>query len=309
MPSLQLACPECRAPVSITNDTARCSRCGTEYEQSGGIWKFLTAARAAQYEKFLQEYHLLRAAEGWGSSDSAYYRSLPHVPRSDSQYPIWRIVAKNFPRLLDLVANAKPTFILDVGAGNGWLSYQLTRRGYHVAAVDISTDARDGLGAASNFEVSFERYQAEFDRLPFDDAQFDLVLFSASFHYSHDLAKTLLEAARVLRPTGKIIIAATPLYRSPVSGAIPAVEREQKFKRLFGVAQDSRVTGFLTEAQLGQLADEAGLDVHISHADSHWLKQLRRNWIQRRTGREPARFPLVVLQRRHALKIIEDELH
>src|SRR5438128_3819301 len=117
---------------------------------------------------------MLRTAEGWGASDATYYRALPQVVTDDPQRAIWRIVAKHFTRLLRLLKELQPTRILDNGAGNGWVSYQLTRRGYIVAALDLADDALDGLGASIHYHRSFESYQAEFDRLPFQQNQFDL---------------------------------------------------------------------------------------------------------------------------------------
>ena len=57
--------------------------------------------------------------------------------------------------------------ILDIGAGNGWLSNRLAQKGHRPVAVDIFTDGLDGLGAARHYGMSFPLVEAEFDRLPF----------------------------------------------------------------------------------------------------------------------------------------------
>ncbi len=56
--------------------------------------------------------------------------------------------------------------ILDLGAGNGWLSNRLAQRGHSLLAVDLLTNPEDGLGAFTNYETLFTPVQAEYDRLP-----------------------------------------------------------------------------------------------------------------------------------------------
>lgn len=297
MAIFELACPACRGGLTVDRETAYCEACQRRYRRQNDIWRFLLPERAARFENLAEEYRLLREAEGWGAADASYYRALPEVAADDPQRAIWRIVAKNFQRLVRYLNELEPARILDIGSGNGWLANQLTRRGYTVAALDLSDDVRDGLGAAVNYETSFERYQAEFDRLPFRQGQFDAVLFSASLHYSNALADTLGEAARVLGPNGQVIVLATPVYTMPNSGATMIAERERTFRVRFGFEQTARTTGFSTERQLAQAAEEAGLSVNFWHGDDHWIKQLRRVWIQKKTGREPARFPLIVMRR------------
>lgn len=295
--SMELACPLCRIHLDVIGETAHCEGCGRKYVRQHGIWRFLLPARAKQFEKFLEKYRRMRRAEGWGAADADYFRALPRVSPDDPQHAIWRIVANNFPRLLNLLAEIKPTRILDNGAGNGWLSYQLTSRGYTVAALDLSDDFQDGLGASIHYDCAFERYQAEFDRLPFYDEQFDVVLFSASLHYSNDLFVTLQESARVLCPNGKIIIVAAPVFKLHDSGTVLIAERERKFKELFESAQAIRANGFFTEQEIEHAALRTQMSAKFSYSDNHWLKSLRRAWIQRKIGREPARFPLIVLQK------------
>ncbi len=307
--AFKLACPQCREPLAVQGKTAYCALCGRDYFEQNGIWHFLPPARVKSFEKLLQEYCLLRAAEGWGAGDASYYRALPQVASDDPQRAIWRIVAKNFTRLLTLLAELQPQQILDNGAGNGWVSYQLARRGYTVAAIDLSDDARDGLGASVHYDHAFECYQAEFDHLPFQANEFDVVLFSGSLHYSTDLPRTLREAGRVLRPNGAIVILASPLFRLRDSGTAMVADREKNFHARFGYEQAARVTSFFTESQLEQAASEVGMRVWFLHSDNHWLKRLRRAWIQRKSGREPARFPLIVMQNFEKKGEKEEDMH
>src|SRR3546814_11906422 len=78
--------------------------------------------------------------------------------------------------------------VLDLGAGNCWMSYRLSLAGYRPCAVDLLTNDSDGMGAARHYRAHlpalFPRFQASFGQLPFADDQFDAAVFNASFPYS-----------------------------------------------------------------------------------------------------------------------------
>jgi len=139
-------------------------------------------------------------------------------------------------------------------------------------------------------------YQAEFDRMPFGAAQFDAVIFNAALHYACALTATLREACRVMRSDGSILVMDSPFYSRPSSGAAMVAEREASFVRKYGFNRQVRTIGFLTRADLEQSAAEAGLKMNTWAEDNRWATRLRRTWIEWRMGREPARFPVVMLK-------------
>jgi SAM-dependent methyltransferase len=244
----------------------------------------------------MSEYSLVRQEEHWGGASPEYYRALPRVRRDDPHLNIWRIRERNFRHMLSLIGTQSRLRILDVGAGNGWLSNQLTRRGHTVAALDLSDDPEDGLGASVNYEHPFECYQAEFDRLPFCPSQFDLLIFGAAVHYSSGLGATLCEAKRVLAPGGRILAFDSPFYSNETSGFAMVEARESGFARKFGMNREVSDTGFLTRERVDYAAEASGLVVHFHDDDLTLNTRLRRAWATRRTGRELARFPLIVFE-------------
>ena len=297
-PALELACPLCRGPVCIEELGARCTLCGNVCPQSAGIWRFLPAPRAGEFASFLRQYRTVRQEEGWGSPRAEYYRALPYVPRDDPQRSVWRLRARSFQKLLRLLAGCGPATILDVGAGNCWLANQLALRGYTLAALDISDDPQDGLGAAARYRTRFGRYQADFDRLPFGQGQFDAVIANAALHYSPSLADTLGEARRVLAPQGRIVVLDSPFYSRASSGRAMLAEREADHACRYGCPQPSLpMVGFLTAEHLERAAAQAGLGVSVAAPDDGWRRRAQRALAWIRTGREPARFPMIVLQR------------
>lgn len=206
------ACPECRGQlVSLSLSCKRCSKCSQEYVCQKGIWRFLSPDRAQYFRRFVEDYEAIRKAEGRGSSDAAYYRALPFEDLTLEHSASWRIRAASYRVLVRevigevIVRYSDNARILDLGAGNCWLSNQLSAKGLDVAAVDLSIDARDGLGAHIHYDESFVPVQADFNALPFYAGQFQLAIFNASFHYAVDPEWVLNEVKRVLQDRKSVV--------------------------------------------------------------------------------------------------------
>jgi SAM-dependent methyltransferase len=118
----------------------------------------------------------------------------------------------------------------------------LAQLGHHPIAVDLQTNSFDGLGAAIHYQHSlpklFPRFQAELDRLPFANGQFDCAIFNASFHYSENYDRTLAETIRCLRPGGTIVIADSPLYSREEVG-LQLVEERRKIPEVLWLYRQS----------------------------------------------------------------------
>jgi SAM-dependent methyltransferase len=254
---VRLQCPRCRGwisslPHSNFIDTILvCSDCCLKLPTEAGIWRALLPERASHFSQFINDYEFIRAAEGRGSVAAEYYLGLPYRDLSGNNSQQWTIRARTF-RYIErhivpsLRSNNKDQLqILDLGAGNGWMSYRFALAGHAPVAVDLLTNDTDGLGAAIHYQKQlatlFPRVQAELDILPFTDDAFDLVIFNASFHYSEDYEKTIAEALRCTRTGGTILIADTPWYSNEASGQRMVTERCASFTQRYGFASD--VTG------------------------------------------------------------------
>jgi SAM-dependent methyltransferase len=229
-PSIGLRCPECRdfliaisyRSLARGNSSAHCTRCGVAFEQDHGIWQGLPKSRRAHYADFVEA--LERSSRGSGSdtNDPEFYLALPSCDRKRDDARQWAIRAKTFRRLQSEILpemageGDSPLTILDLGAGNGWMSHRLAGLGHRPVAIDLLTNSKNGLGTASHYGRElpelFPRFQAEFDNLPFSDGQFDCAIFNASFHHSENFDRTIGEAIRCLCPGGILIIADSPIY-------------------------------------------------------------------------------------------------
>jgi SAM-dependent methyltransferase len=194
---------------------------------------------AATRRQFLADYAKIRSAEGRGSADSAYYRALPFADLTGHNAAQWQIRARTFEYFRKRVLPRRSCRILDLGAGNCWLSYRLAALGHAPVAVDIFADDRDGLGAHRHYPVRFPAVEADFSELPFPAASFDLAVFNASIHYSTDYAKTLASARRCLRPDGRIVILDSPVYKLREHGQTMKAERHAAFDRQYGTRSEA----------------------------------------------------------------------
>jgi SAM-dependent methyltransferase len=264
-----LRCPKCTASLAAmayhalgqTHDGLECGTCSAVMPQERGIWLALTENRLKHFECFMRDYEVVRRAEGRGSSDPGFYLSLPYVDQADLNAWQWAIRARTYNyierRILPAIGASvsQPLSILDLGAGNGWLSYRLAALGHRPVAIDLQTNEFDGLGAAVHYRnalpMLFPRFQAELDRLPFADQQFDCAIFNASFHYSENYDRTLAETIRCLRRGGTVVIADTPSYSRDESAQRMLEERREMFRKRFGFASDSLAScEYLTKDRL-----------------------------------------------------------
>ncbi len=252
-----------------------------------------TAAR----RQFLNDYSTIRIAEGRGSSDPAYYLALPYRDLAGHNSAQWAIRAHTYTyferRLLPRYERTRrrPLDILDLGAGNAWLSYRLALRTHHPVAVDIFADPQDGLRAARHYPCPIPCVEAEFDRLPFPASTFDLAIFNSSFHYSEDYTLTLSEARRCLRPEGAVLIMDSPIYRRPEHGEKMAAERHAQFESQYGFRSDAVSSReFLDKPALVELSRQLHLHwcIHRPWYGWNWFLRPIRARLARR--RPPSRF-------------------
>lgn len=293
-----LACPRCHNGLEeITLDEMRCPQDRLVFRRIDGVWRFLLPERESHYARFIADYEAVRRFEGRGSADANYYRALPFKDLGGNFTADWKIRAASFERLKSLLHS--PQKILDLGAGNGWLSNRLSALGHGVFAVDLLVNAGDGLGAWKFYEHPFTPIQAEFTRLPIPDGTVSRVIYNASFHYSENYKETLAEALRVLSPHGEIVIMDSPVYHSVESGAQMVVERKAGFLSRYGFASDSLKTeNYFTYHRMDELGET--LKIRWRHIRPFYgVRWMLRPWIARlRGGREPAEFGLWVGARR-----------
>lgn len=231
---------------------------------------------ALALERFAEAYAAHRASEGRGYGEEDLFE-LPYL-RSGPLAGQWAVRARSFEAFMRTVlrpmarALGRPLHILDLGAGNCWLSHRLAQEGHSTIAIDIRSDAVDGLGAGEGFENAcpgrIRRIVAPFDNLPVDTGQTDLAIFNAAIHYATDLRMVLSEAARATRAGGRIVILDSPFYRHEEHGLTMVAEKRADADRIFGERADNLMSfpfiEFLTRERLATASAPLGL---------HWKRR------------------------------------
>lgn len=150
----------------------------------------------------------------------------------------WEALARSALPLL------QPGDVLDVASGDGVLAEMLAPHSNRYVCLDSSTKvvlaASERLRKLRNVEVR----EGDMHSQPFANAQFDLVVLMHALTYAEQPAQAVAEAARVLRPGGRLLL--TSLARH---------EHRQ------AVAAYGHVNLGFTVRELQKFADKAGLDV------------------------------------------------
>jgi ArsR family transcriptional regulator len=114
----------------------------------------------------------------------------------------WKSMAEALLRLMP------PMTIADLGAGEGAFALLLAQRAKQVIAVDSSAKMIE-VGheqARRNGVANIDFRIGDMEELPIAAAEVDLVFFSQSLHHALHPERALAEAARILKPGGRLII-------------------------------------------------------------------------------------------------------
>jgi ubiquinone/menaquinone biosynthesis C-methylase UbiE len=128
--------------------------------------------------------------------------------------------AGDYPKAMYLIAGIGPIavdragvsaddVVLDVACGSGNATIPAAKTGAKVTGLDITPELIEaGRANAAEAGVEIDWVEGDAQDLPFDDASFDVVLSVFGCMFAPDHAKTAAELARVLRPGGRLVVAA-----------------------------------------------------------------------------------------------------
>lgn len=279
-----------------------CQRENKVFSRQDGIYRLLTKEREEFFTSFLEKYTLVRKNEGWGDNNVEYYMPLPYKDATRRHKSIWRIRAKTFDTAIGYLQQSlslSDLNVLDIGAGNCWMTRYFSQWGNNVVAIDINLDERDGLKAGQVYidklNLNFTRAQAEIESLPFVDEYFNLIIANGSFHYASSYAKALHEVKRVLKKNGIFIIVDSPTYIDHKSGEQMVAERAKQQEKDYGMRHDSTSqSGFLIYDEILPLLNNCGFEVQILrpfHGISWAFRPIKAKILG---SREPATFPVII---------------
>jgi SAM-dependent methyltransferase len=179
----------------------------------------------------------------------------------DLWWGVWHIPETDVHALPENVAGLD---IVELGCGTAYVAAKLARRGARVVGVD-PTPAQLATARRCQQELGleFQLIEAPAEHVPLPDGAFDLVVSEYGASLWADPHLWTAEAARILRPGGRLVfLTNTPLSMlcSPDTG--PVIDR-------------------LVRPQFGmyriEFADEdgVGIEFHLSHGE--WLRLLRQH--------------------------------
>jgi SAM-dependent methyltransferase len=132
--------------------------------------------------------------------------------------------------------------VADLGCGEGYLTVETARWAKHVTAVDRSSGvlARAKALAERKRLTNISWKKGELEKLPIEDGKMDVALLSQALHHASEPPRALEEAARILKPGGRLLI----LDLRPHD---ETWVREKLGDRWFGFSDD-HLSGLLTRA-------------------------------------------------------------
>jgi ubiquinone/menaquinone biosynthesis C-methylase UbiE len=157
--------------------------------------------------------------------------------------------------IFSLAGDMRERRVLDVGCGDGAQSIAAYQRGGRVTGVDTSLamlEAARHRAEIDSAEIIGWR-QASAEQLPFHSQAFDVVIAVTALCFMKNPQRAVVEAARVLRPSGRLIIGELGRY------SLWALSR-----RIRGWLGSStwRKARFWTIGELRRLVELTGLQFH-----------------------------------------------
>ena len=133
----------------------------------------------------------------------------------------WKSLAEALLRLMP------PLVIADLGAGDGAFALLLAQRARQVIAVDASANMLDfGREQAARHGIENVEFRlGDMEEPPIEDGAVDLVFFSQSLHHALHPERAVQQAARILRPGGRLAVLDLAKHRFEEARELYADER------------------------------------------------------------------------------------
>jgi SAM-dependent methyltransferase/GNAT superfamily N-acetyltransferase len=232
--------------------------------------------------------HVRRNRAQWDAWAQRYAESgAEQWARDEPAWGIWEIPESRASLLPDDLAG---TDVIELGCGTAYVSAWLARRGARVVGIDGS---QAQLATARSLQrehgLDFPLLHGNAEAVPYPDASFDLAISEYGACLWADPERWVPEAARLLRPGGRLVFLVNSFLMAlctPAEDGVAATDR--MLRPAFGLRR------------LEWPGDD-GVEFHLMHGD--WIRLLRRSGfevedlIELRPGADATtRFPFVTLE-------------
>lgn len=163
------------------------------------------------------------------------------------RYATKKSLLSSHSRLLELIGDAPPRRVLDIGCGQGEMGYLARQRGHYVVGVD-QHPPKFALDEFIPGDIS--------GSLPIDaERQFDVIVLADVLEHTSDPLKLLRQASRHLAPNGRVLVS----LPNAVHWSVRAVVASGRFDYTNQGILDRGHLRFFTQASARRLFDDAEL--------------------------------------------------
>jgi SAM-dependent methyltransferase len=203
-------CIVCRSSlVEDTGDVLRCTGCEARYPVRHNILDTLIepSPDALQELRGMAE-EAGASSEDWKSvclrvvqSASTFQDRMRISATEPNQY--YQQTALHFEQASEFLDIYSSQRVLEIGSETDYYFLkEFHRRGAQCHAVNLYFEYQE----PDDYADWPEKTLADMNHLPFKNATFDLVVFSATLHHSPDIERTMTEVRRILSPQGVVLV-------------------------------------------------------------------------------------------------------
>jgi SAM-dependent methyltransferase len=206
--------------------------------------------------------HVRRNRAYWdGMADEWVERGRRDWASPEPVWGIWRIPEAE----VGLLPDVDGLDVIELGCGTAYVSSWLARRGARPVGIDNSPrQLETARRLQEEFGIEFPLILGNAEAVPLPDESFDLAVSEYGAAIWADPYKWIPEAARLLRPGGRLIF----MGNSPwIMACVPELESE-------GAATERLMRPYFGMHRI-EWPDSDGVEFHIPHGD--WIRLLRAN--------------------------------
>jgi ubiquinone/menaquinone biosynthesis C-methylase UbiE len=201
--------------------------------------------------------HVVRNREVWTRANEQYTDRSARAAWAQDEIT-WGMFSVPESQL-EVLGDVSGLDAVELGCGTAYVSAWLTRRGARVVGVDVTpAQLETARRMQAELGLEFPLVEASAEAVPLPDASFDLVVSEYGASIWCDPAAWVPEAARLLRPGGRLVFlrnSTLVILCSPDEGNVA----ERLVRSQFG---------------MGRFEWEDGVEFHLAHGD--WIRVLRR---------------------------------
>ncbi|MBN1424823.1 methyltransferase domain-containing protein [Candidatus Fermentibacteria bacterium] len=224
-----LRCPACRSdgPLSLATSidregeilegTLRCDTCSGSFPITDGIARLLgSCSEVASKERAVYRRSREEVEKRIGLLPPEHkdeeLRRIAFMEHTGDDFRLTSTL--NLDGALRGVDPHPGEWLVELGAGSGWLTSRWATRGLRCIAMDLSPDLKLELSPLVMRQegVYFDRLMGDMTNIPLRSGAVRWVFVSASLHHAEGLAASLAEAARVLEPGGSLVAINEPMH-------------------------------------------------------------------------------------------------